>query len=476
LKKILLIIIFLFLCKSKIIKAFNYEFEWFNSTVEIPVKESIHDYKEKPYCHVYANGVLQSYQLYYERGVNFTTLTTVQTNRVGEYKVYYRVSFRDLNNVKYTHTKMINFYVKDFEAPKVEINEAIKVSIDKINLIDDQFLKKGLKITDNYSRPENIRIEVDRKSIKLKIGIHQVSFTATDEAENVTAFERTLIIFDDIPPELVIISEHLKLSVGGSYDLFNNVIVSDNSGERPEVTIFPEIDFNKIGLFEVTYQAVDASGNTIKSSGQIEIIDDILPKLELKMNEVQYTTNEYHTLNFVSYILEASDNYDLLSEKDVLIDLSEYDKGSLKEEFKVTYSLTDLSGNTKTVIVKFSLSGKISPQIIFTDTTILVGAYFDPKKDVKAICSLGRDLTDRIIVSSNSVNVNKIGTYSISYYVYDDFGNTITKNRSIVVTNEEKNNQFKTIITLFQEQLLIIIALFVIIAAFIYFKYRKKKV
>jgi len=475
LKKILLIIIFLFLCYGKTIRAVNYEFIWNDTVIDIPVKDSINNYRDKPYCQVYLNGKLQEYPLYYERGVNFTTLTTVQTNRLGIYRVHYRVSFRDESNTRYANTKTIEFHVKDFEAPVVISNEPIKIPIDNINLIDAEFLKRGLRITDNYSRLENIKIETDLKAVNLKIGSQQIPFTAIDEAGNITYFERTLIIFDDRSPNLTIINEHLKLSVGGYYDLSKNVIASDNSEELPTIAIFPEIDFNKVGIYEVTYQATDASGNLTTKIGIVEIVDDILPVLRLKTTEVKFTRTEYSTLNFVSYILEASDNYDLLSDKDVFIDSNEYDIIDLKESFNITYSLSDLSGNTSIVTLKFSLTSNIEPQIVFKDINIEIGFNFDPKKDVTAVCSLGRDLTERILISYNSVNINKVGTYRISYYVYDDFGNTLTKNRTVTVVNNKTNeNQFNKIINLLQEHLLIIIGVLIVVAGAIYYKYKKK--
>ena len=75
------------------------------------------------------------------------------------------------------------------------------------------------------------------------------------------------------------------------------------------------------------------------------------------------------------------------------------------------------------------------PVINATDKTIMEKDSFNPKKDVTAYDTEDGDITSKIEVVENTVNINTPGTYKVTYKVTDSKNESITK--TIIVTVKE---------------------------------------
>lgn len=112
--------------------------------------------------------------------------------------------------------------------------------------------------------------------------------------------------------------------------------------------------------------------------------------------------------------------------------------------YVVTYEVIDSENNkaTKTINVTI-LSSK--PSIVANDKTVTLGNSFDPLSGVTANDNEDGDITSKIMVVSNNVDINKIGNYQIKYSVTDSDNNTttLTINVDIVSPNyKEIDNSF----------------------------------
>ena len=76
------------------------------------------------------------------------------------------------------------------------------------------------------------------------------------------------------------------------------------------------------------------------------------------------------------------------------------------------------------------------PVINAKDQTLTVGDKFDPMKGVTATDKEDGDLTDKIVITKNTVDTSKAGKYTIDYEVTDNGGTRVRK--TIVVTVKEK--------------------------------------
>ncbi|MBB5184744.1 hypothetical protein HNQ43_000787 [Faecalicoccus acidiformans] len=77
-----------------------------------------------------------------------------------------------------------------------------------------------------------------------------------------------------------------------------------------------------------------------------------------------------------------------------------------------------------------------APVINAKDQTLTVGDKFDPMKGVTATDKEDGDLTDKIVITKNTVDTSKAGKYTVDYEVTDNGGTRVRK--TIVVTVKEK--------------------------------------
>ena len=95
--------------------------------------------------------------------------------------------------------------------------------------------------------------------------------------------------------------------------------------------------------------------------------------------------------------------------------------------YKVTYSVTDSNNNTVTKSINVVVKENNAPVINASDNTIYVGDSFDPKAGVTASDVEDGDLTNKIVVTENTVNTEVKGTYKVVYSVTDSKNKTTTK-------------------------------------------------
>lgn len=112
------------------------------------------------------------------------------------------------------------------------------------------------------------------------------------------------------------------------------------------------------------------------------------------------------------------------------------------QTFKVTYTPSDTT-NYQTVdfditvdVVPATTPVNQPPVINAKDQTLTVGDKFDPMKGVTATDKEDGDLTDKIVITKNTVDTSKAGKYTINYEVTDNGGTRVRK--TIVVTVKEK--------------------------------------
>lgn len=112
------------------------------------------------------------------------------------------------------------------------------------------------------------------------------------------------------------------------------------------------------------------------------------------------------------------------------------------QAFKATYTPADTT-NYETVDVEIPVEvlSAITPEnqapvINAKDQTLTVGDKFDPMKGVTATDKEDGDLTDKIVITKNTVDTSKTGKYTVDYEVTDNGGTRVRK--TIVVTVKEK--------------------------------------
>jgi hypothetical protein len=101
--------------------------------------------------------------------------------------------------------------------------------------------------------------------------------------------------------------------------------------------------------------------------------------------------------------------------------------------YKLTYKVSDKSGNTKTILRTITVKDMTKPVITGAKNLKLKrGRYFNPKSGVKAWDNVDKDLTSKIKITGK-VNNKKRGTYKLIYKVSDKSGNSAAVTRIITI-------------------------------------------
>lgn len=190
-----------------------------------------------------------------------------------------------------------------------------------------------------------------------------------------------------------------------------------------EVTITGKVNTKKLGTYKIVYKA----GNGLfqnKKTRTVEVRDREKPKLSIDSSDIYLCPGD----EIVPEKVEATDNYDGDLTAKVAKPIISTDNS------RITYSVTDSSGNRTEVTKKIHFKDIVAPTIELngneTITTFIGDTFKDP--GVKVTDNCDDNIQDKLKVN-NTVDTNTIGEYTITYEVEDAAGNKATANRIVKV-------------------------------------------
>ncbi|MCD2208594.1 immunoglobulin-like domain-containing protein [Listeria booriae] len=104
-------------------------------------------------------------------------------------------------------------------------------------------------------------------------------------------------------------------------------------------------------------------------------------------------------------------------------------------QYFVTYKVTDSKGASTTLTIIVTVIND-APEIQAENVTLSAGDEFQPLKDVRASDTEDGDVTERIRVVANDVDMSSPGTYHVTYEVSDKHGKTTSKTIEVLVVND----------------------------------------
>ncbi|MCT4792750.1 DUF5011 domain-containing protein, partial [Exiguobacterium artemiae] len=106
--------------------------------------------------------------------------------------------------------------------------------------------------------------------------------------------------------------------------------------------------------------------------------------------------------------------------------------------YTITYTVIDRAGNLTKVNRLITVRDTVKPTISgVSNVTIGLNQKFDVRKNVSAKDNVDGTLT-KVIKITGSINVNKVGTYNLTYSVSDKAGNKTTIIRKVTVKDLTK--------------------------------------
>jgi hypothetical protein len=184
------------------------------------------------------------------------------------------------------------------------------------------------------------------------LGPNTITYTAKDAAGNTTTASVTINVVDEIKPTLKAkTSFTIKLDAEGKGSLKWEDLdegSTDNCAIKDRLLSKSAFTCADLGASKITYTTKDASGNTSTAEVTITVVDEIKPILKAKSSYIiKLDVQGKATLKWDDIDEGSSDNCSIKTRSLSKTDFVRTDGG----DNKVTYTITDASGNTSSVEV-----------------------------------------------------------------------------------------------------------------------------
>ena len=104
--------------------------------------------------------------------------------------------------------------------------------------------------------------------------------------------------------------------------------------------------------------------------------------------------------------------------------------------YTATYVVTDSSNETTTKTITITVVKDENPTITINKIELELNKEYNLLSFVKANDKEDGDLTSKVTISNNNVDITKEGTYQVTYQVTDSVGNTTTKESNVLVLKD----------------------------------------
>jgi len=275
-------------------------------------------------------------------------------------------------------------------------------------------------------------IEIDYNANRLIAGTFARSMYSYPLQDIVAAGTSIVNQFDTIPPTLSVNSpEIITIQPGDSFS-YPSVKVSDNvdCDLSSAIQITSNVNTEKTGVYFLTYSITDSAGNTTSQTITVNVAPDAAPQLYV---------NSEHSISFWQgrsyYIPHASAQDDIDGDLSDAIEVSHNINMHVPGVYAIKFSVTDSRGNTASETINVYIVKDEPPTIkIEGAKEIIVDQYTEIElPEISAHDDVDGDLTNKIVISNDKINITVPGTYIIKLSVQDSFGNITVENITVQI-------------------------------------------
>ncbi len=232
-------------------------------------------------------------------------------------------------------------------------------------------------------------------------------------------------VVDTTPPTITILGTNpITLEALSSYSDEGATLDEENA----TLAQSGEVNTTKVGVYTITYRAVDSSGNVAEANRTVNVVDTTKPTLTLNGNASLTLTkgSVYSELGAV-----ATDSVD----GELNVSISGSVDTSNDGTYTLTYKATDKSGNEATTTRSVSVYTPYTPPPADTTPPVITLNGANPVNFYvgDSYSDAGATTNEGTINTSGSVDTNTAGVYTITYSATDSSGNTATKTRTVNV-------------------------------------------
>lgn len=348
--------------------------------------------------------------------VSVTTSGSVNTSSIGSYTITYTATDSAGNSTSISRIVTVT----DITAPVITLTGDSTVTVS----YGDDYEELGATVTDNVDT--DIEIDISGSVDTDSIGEYTVTYTATDAAGNESSETRTVTVVDVTAPVITLNgASELEYVFGETYEELG-ATATDDVDSDVTVTVSGTVDTSSIGSYTITYSATDNAGNSSTTTRTVTVVDITAPVITLIGDD---PLNHAYGVTYSELGATAIDDVDGSVEVSIS---GEVDINTLGE-YPLTYTATDSSGNESSITRTVTVSDLSAPVITLTGpSTIILGVGRDYKEYGATAID---DIDGEVLVTepTESVDVNTIGTYSLTYSAVDAAGNEASVIRTVEI-------------------------------------------
>lgn len=193
--------------------------------------------------------------------LNVTVSGQVNTDVIGEYVISYSAEDSSGNRATITRTVKIT----DGTPPIVSLNGEAEVTI----LHGEQYVELGATASDDTDG--NLEVVISGSVNSQILGVHIITYTATDKSGNSSSISRKVTVKDGTAP-VVTLNGLPSLSMFQGEDYTDpGATAVDNVDGSVIVTLSGAFDIDTPGDYQIVYTAKDKAGNSASVTRDIEI-------------------------------------------------------------------------------------------------------------------------------------------------------------------------------------------------------------
>ena len=348
-------------------------------------------------------------------GETVTITGSVDINTVGTYTVTYKAT--DAAGNTGTATRTVKVVEKaDTTAPVITVTGDNPVTVEK-----------GSTYTESGATADGGETVTITGSVDINtVGTYTVTYTATDASGNTGTATRTVKVIekaDTTAPVITVTGDNpVTVEKGSTYTESG---ATADGGET--VTITGSVDINTVGTYTVTYTATDAAGNTGTATRTVKVIekaDTTAPVITVK-GDNPVTVEKGSTYTDAGATADGGEEVKSTSTVDI----------NTVGTYTVTYTATDAAGNTATATRTVKVVEKAdttAPVITVTGDNPVTVEKGSTYTDAGATAD---GTTGEEVKSTSTVDINTVGTYTVTYTATDAAGNTGTATRTVKVVD-----------------------------------------
>lgn len=358
---------------------------------------------------------------------------TVNPNVAGTYTVTYDVN-DTAGNISVQRTRVVT--VSDTSAPEITLNGSANVTHEQMTPYTDL----GASAFDSVDGDLTALLEVSETVNILVGGAYTVTYNVSDAADNnATPVIRTVTVEDTTPPVIT-------LTGGSSVNLEQGTSFSDPGASATDTVDGDRSTYIQIGgdvvnpsvagTYVVTYDVVDVAGNSaVQQERSVIVSDTTAPLISLTGGIIVHVEQGGAYSEFGVSATDIVDG-DLSA---YIITGGDAVNPNVAGTYIVTYDVADSAGNnaaqvSRSVIVEDTVAPVIEllgEPIVYVEQG---GSYTEA--GANATDSVDGNISQNIVTSGDSVNVNVAGTYAIHYNVLDVAGNAATQITRLVSVSD----------------------------------------